>query len=531
MKDRHSLWFRVIALTVVCLFTTNNFVFALDLKDPTAVYTLAPTSRFNPAFVLEWKNGEYVIRKDPEEVARLKGGLKEDAVFVGLNLLFGQYLNRSSRRSRFGMSDRGLKRDFRKFKICINKHFPYDRNAPAIERFRTPEMTFDGNTIHLPYRRKDSTREDPVMQTLKYYLPEAGQKRSSGGSSIDRLMASLNRLVKVEIPTGVGDDTVILEDPQRKEKINVTEAKQLLYDTEKLEIARCLTGILKKRFADITPEDRIAIDVGAGDGNITERIGSFFKTVHVIEKDPECGDALRSRNIEGLKLHQGDFFEFLQSIPQNEFADFILMSHSISLYFPRKERNELLKKTMALLKNDGVLALVLNGNQVASGNNVEIRQRFMQSHRMIFKGEKTNMEDRLKEWGYKVEVEPVRIIHETASRNEMIRMASVFIPPKDRQKKDFTRKISDYVDRNLKIPGTNIYRLTVDEEILLVSPPGSASFAVDSGHEDIRRPGRKPSKELLEKLLPATKVTAVEFLKTKEHKPNMQQTHANLPPE
>jgi len=251
----------------------------------------------------------------------------------------------------------------------------------------------------------------------------------------------------------------------RWSSINVGRAQARFRTLEKQEIkARLISGLTARLGGGI--RGRTAMDIGAGTGELTGSMASLFERIYAVEKSTASVAELHRRHIPGLVVEKGDFFQLMRSMPKERFLDAVLMSHSLSLYFPLKERDELLNEVLVMIKDGGFLILVLNSNEIKPGNNVEVRTRLMKKHRVIHKGTKTNMEYQLRHWGHSVEVEPFTLVHETGDINEAIEMVAALLPEEDRD----VVAIRNYVEQNLKVLGTGKYRLNIDEQILWVSP-------------------------------------------------------------
>ena len=189
--------FRTVSLIVICLFMLND-----------AAFSLSPASRFTPIVSPVWDDaeGRYIIIEDTEEVSKLRPGLKEDAAFLYLNSLISGFLRDAAELKRLGMSEEYLRDRLERLKSAIEKDLPHVDAG----RFQYKGMWFEENMVRLPYIRKDSSRNAPVTQILKYYLagtrdgmPEDAAARGSFADKLD----------KVRIPTGVEGLDVILEDP------------------------------------------------------------------------------------------------------------------------------------------------------------------------------------------------------------------------------------------------------------------------------------------------------------------------------
>lgn len=191
---------RVTALAVVCLFLINDVAFALS-----------PASKFEPIASVSWdkNNNKYTITENKKEASGLRTAFAEDAAFLYLNILIGQFLGDARELSDLGMSQSGLRDRLEAFKKAIAKDLPHI----DFDRFRYDKMTLEGETVCLPYIRKDSAQDKPITQILRYYLNTEQVKRSQGETSGVPILGFADKLDRVRIPSGVEGLDIILEDP------------------------------------------------------------------------------------------------------------------------------------------------------------------------------------------------------------------------------------------------------------------------------------------------------------------------------
>ncbi len=157
---KHRLWFRVVALSMVCLFMLNDISFAAPAgMGQKPHHALCPASRFNPT----------------SEIFR------EDAGGLYISCLIGRVLHRYGS----GISANGLKR-------FIEKHISHIGDTD----FKWRELYKEGATFCVPFRRKGGGKS----RTFRYYLPG------------DRPAEALG---KVSVPVGEGSARVIFEGQEK----------------------------------------------------------------------------------------------------------------------------------------------------------------------------------------------------------------------------------------------------------------------------------------------------------------------------
>ncbi|MBN1354400.1 MAG: HEAT repeat domain-containing protein, partial [Candidatus Omnitrophica bacterium] len=219
---RYCILFRATIVVVALNFLASNTAFGIELKNPAATSTLAPPSRSGPIGI-EWDsvNNKYNITVNNE----LKGEAQEWVAFTYLGVLIGQFLYKLHVLSDFGMTSRGIRKKVDHFK---NERLKAFRNAikselPHVnfERFRFEEIYWDNNTICVPYERKDKGHVElqdrtheyiPPVQTLRYYLSREKSEETKAG-----FLPSTIKLHKLEIPIGIDDVKVVLEDPREED--------------------------------------------------------------------------------------------------------------------------------------------------------------------------------------------------------------------------------------------------------------------------------------------------------------------------
>ncbi|MFH1729827.1 MAG: class I SAM-dependent methyltransferase [Pseudomonadota bacterium] len=122
----------------------------------------------------------------------------------------------------------------------------------------------------------------------------------------------------------------------------------LSFSNEKERLSKCLNDYLKDYKFDSF------LDIGAGNGLVTEAIAKNFKEISIVEKEKSFCDELKQKfklacikneSILDVNFDEGKF-------------DFILISH-VLYYFPIHEWTSLLEKVFSWLKKDGQLMVVL----------------------------------------------------------------------------------------------------------------------------------------------------------------------------
>lgn len=165
-KNRCGILFKTITIGLVCLFLVNNIVFALELKSPTVNSALAPNSIFTPVVILKWNDSakQYDIIENKTEKQKFIQGYREDAAFVYLNVLIGQFVNGLAELRKLGMSKRGIKEHLAKFIESIKKNLPHIN----FDRFLFEKMYWDNNAICLPYVRKDTGEQITIRLPIEF---------------------------------------------------------------------------------------------------------------------------------------------------------------------------------------------------------------------------------------------------------------------------------------------------------------------------------------------------------------------------
>ena len=78
--NKNRVWFKIVAMAVLCLFVLSDFSFALqDTAMRKNEDTLSPASRIKPIVTIEEGDEGFSIVENKRERARLVKGFHEDA--------------------------------------------------------------------------------------------------------------------------------------------------------------------------------------------------------------------------------------------------------------------------------------------------------------------------------------------------------------------------------------------------------------------------------------------------------------------
>ncbi len=285
----------------------------------------------------------------------------------------------------------------------------------------------------------------------------------------------------VELPTPAYDQVgdvyhAVPESSERPEKsekpVKPKPLSPLRLAQKRLEEAekKTLAERLKVGFRDVGESGRF-LDLGAGKGDLTAELAGQFQGGVAVEINEDRVEQLRQRKIPNLNIWDMDFFDYMEmAIKGNQLFDAILISHAL-LFIKFDRRDAFLKDVLSRLKPNGKLAIILNGSKIEERNQVQLRAKLMRKHEALAgDNPSTNIESKLRQIGYGVQTERVRIIHETPSRDEMISIVKAILPREDRFR---LSNITGFVDSVLKLPGEEKYRLYVDQDILWITHPRS----------------------------------------------------------
>lgn len=236
---------------------------------------------------------------------------------------------------------------------------------------------------------------------------------------------------------------------------NIKRGDNELTRKEKRMIAYYLEKGLEARIPDLS-KCRF-LDIGGGYGEISHFLAPRFAELVVVENDPKRMERICKiyEDTPNLKVVEKDFLEY---VPSAKFSA-VMLAHILFL-MPRHTRDEFLKKAIEITEPSGYLVVVLNSITPREGNQVHFRE-YMRTRRNIIRGTSDTVEEKLKSWGYYVEVEKVEISHLKQSPKEMVDLISLVLQPAHRY---LRRKIFKYVTTYLQKPeGYNFYS---DQEIL-----------------------------------------------------------------
>lgn len=125
------------------------------------------------------------------------------------------------------------------------------------------------------------------------------------------------------------------------------------YSDEKKNIIKFLISRLQ-----FLKGKNIFLDIGSGDGSITNAIGHFFKKIIIIEPNKTSYNFLiktigqRNRKFRVIQKKW-------EEVNLKQKPDLILCSHAL-YYFPNEQIVELVKKMYGKLKNTGELVIIIN---------------------------------------------------------------------------------------------------------------------------------------------------------------------------
>lgn len=166
---RYSVLARALAITIIAAFICND-----------AALALSPSSRFAPIAAPVWddETGRYTITEDPAEKSHLTDDLMEDAAFLYVNVIIGQFLRQMNDLKKAGLSARGADAQ-----LAALKNLRLQRLIEAIatdipdinfSQYAFREMKWDADALVLPYAGKKGRSRI----TLRYRI--AGEAEAAG---------------------------------------------------------------------------------------------------------------------------------------------------------------------------------------------------------------------------------------------------------------------------------------------------------------------------------------------------------------
>lgn len=177
--------------------------------------------------------------------------------------------------------------------------------------------------------------------------------------------------------------------------------------TEKEKVESVLTKTISK-----LSKHETFLDIGAGDGDLTFRVGRVFKHITAIEPNKQVKSVFEKRNVEFIE----GYFEGIK-LGERTF-DFILCSHVFWLV-RRENQADFIKKMHAHLSKNGKLAIIMVS---PLGQSHDFYNRF-------FFGYNTTTHDILKDlhiMGLSTEVLPISFDFRTKSFDDFFNICKLF---------------------------------------------------------------------------------------------------------
>lgn len=101
------------------------------------------------------------------------------------------------------------------------------------------------------------------------------------------------------------------------------------------------------------------LDIGPGNGKLTRWTGRKFKEITLVDPVPQVLENILSSFFSKKTILKKINRSFLQTILPKNYFDLIVLSH-VMYHFPEEKWIDVVKKALATLKSNGVLAIVIN---------------------------------------------------------------------------------------------------------------------------------------------------------------------------
>ena len=144
-------------------------------------------------------------------------------------------------------------------------------------------------------------------------------------------------------------------------------------------------------------ENDIAIDIGAGNGEITNYLADIFYRVDAIERNIELTNAIREKNRNNINVVLCDILNY----SSNEKYNLVLMSYLLDSYSDTTKTIEIMTNVNKLVANDGIVLGITYLHDCAWNKFSEIVCNDLNKHRI---GGMKNVERRLSEACYKCHI-------------------------------------------------------------------------------------------------------------------------------
>ncbi|MFC1576048.1 hypothetical protein ACFL3J_00090 [Candidatus Omnitrophota bacterium] len=156
----NKTWFRVVAVTLACIFFFNNIS-----------YALSPPTKFHSDISIEEKNSILFLTENTGNKSSPIGFFNENIAFAYLSRIIAGTLERYGSGSITAET----------LKEIIELHLPQYLKNKQFERFKWDELYKDGETFCVPYEMDTPSEERPF---LRYYLAEDNPPEAAGKISM-----------------------------------------------------------------------------------------------------------------------------------------------------------------------------------------------------------------------------------------------------------------------------------------------------------------------------------------------------------
>ena len=166
------------------------------------------------------------------------------------------------------------------------------------------------------------------------------------------------------------------------------------HHTSKQSIGNKLVDLLK---SNVNGGKDIAIDIGAGNGEITNYLADIFYRVDAVERSIELANTIRKKKRANINVITSDILNYTA----NEKYNLVLMSYLLDSYYESIKTVEIMTIVDKLVANDGVVLGVTYLHDCAWDKFSEIVCNELDKPR---KGGMKNVEGRLNKVGYKCHI-------------------------------------------------------------------------------------------------------------------------------
>jgi len=247
------------------------------------------------------------------------------------------------------------------------------------------------------------------------------------------------------------------------------------YANQRERVFDSLKQLISQQFdAEYLREQGVLLDIGAGDGQLTERLAHHFKKVIAVEPDGQLVQQLSDLNVPNMEIVQDRF----EDAPVQDQADLILAVQSLHYL-----EDGQLSKAAAMLKPGGQMVVVLSDYEGGKeGTYYHFRNEYL-GIPYPFYGEANSQAQALTDKGYQFSKNIIPVEIETPDADEMLAILK-FLAGRSYVEAEMP-SLAAYRDKYLYDGVKNGYRINYPHVALVIKNTASSPIEAKKGGIDL----------------------------------------------